>query len=370
MARRDETLAVEEGVAPPSDSLLLRYTGAASEDEAEPLLEDLVSFHARPLVTRVLRQRFAGLPSRARGHEAQNLDDVAARVMLQLVARLRVLRASPRENDIASFERYVVSAALRAYYQYLRERYPRRHRLKNRLRHLFTTDADFALWRVEGRGWVCGLSSRDSDRRVACRPEASAATADHRGRRGRTRPDGAQALGPLVEGVLRTAGRPIAFDALVSAVAERMGVEEDVALDPDEDLGPSPLARGGRSPWLMTQVDYRIYLRQLWPRVMDLSLRQRTALLLNLTDSEGRDLLALLPATGVASLREIARVLEMSAERLAALWNDLPLDDLTLARHLGLTRQQVINLRSDARRRLARRAGIAPSRLREARGGE
>ncbi len=59
----------------------------------------------------------------------------------------------------------------------------------------------------------------------------------------------------------------------------------------------------------------------------------------------------------------------MSAERLARLWNDLPLDDITLAGHLGLTRQQVINLRSDARRRLARRAGMASKRLHEVRGG-
>jgi hypothetical protein len=40
---------------------------------------------------------------------------------------------------------------------------------------------------------------------------------------------------------------------------------------------------------------------------------------------------------------------------LRTLLTRLPLDDLTIAARLGLTRQQVINLRKSARLRLARR---------------
>jgi hypothetical protein len=40
---------------------------------------------------------------------------------------------------------------------------------------------------------------------------------------------------------------------------------------------------------------------------------------------------------------------------LSALWDQLPLDDLSIAARLGVTRQQVINLRKAARARLARR---------------
>ena len=176
-------------------------------------------------------------------------------------------------------------------------------------------------------------------------------------------PGGLPTLGPVVDRVLKATDRPIAFDVLVSAVAELVGMEEDVAVGLDEELDVPGRDRG-RPPSFMTQVDWRIYLRQLWPKILQLPLRQRQALLLNLTDREGRDLVALLPATGVASLRQIAEALEMSAEQLAQLWNDLPLDDLTLAGYLGLTRQQVVNLRRDARLQLARQAGIAPRRLR------
>jgi hypothetical protein len=52
---------------------------------------------------------------------------------------------------------------------------------------------------------------------------------------------------------------------------------------------------------------------------------------------------------------ELAVALEMPPKVLAQLWNDLPLDDLAIASRLGLTRQQVINLRKSARARLARR---------------
>jgi hypothetical protein len=86
-----------------------------------------------------------------------------------------------------------------------------------------------------------------------------------------------------------------------------------------------------------------------------LPLNQRAALLLNLKDADGRGCIALFPATNVATLRELAEALEMKAERLAELWNELPLEDAKIAELLKLTRQQVINARKSARERLARR---------------
>jgi hypothetical protein len=77
--------------------------------------------------------------------------------------------------------------------------------------------------------------------------------------------------------------------------------------------------------------------------------------LLNLRDAQGRDVIALLPMTGIASIRQIAEALAMPAHEFAKLWNDLPLEDMTIAQQLGITRQQVINLRKSARERLARR---------------
>jgi hypothetical protein len=64
---------------------------------------------------------------------------------------------------------------------------------------------------------------------------------------------------------------------------------------------------------------------------------------------------ALLPLTGIASLRNVARVTGLEPEKLAEIWNRLPLEDSAIAGILQVTRQQVINLRKSARERLARR---------------
>jgi hypothetical protein len=55
------------------------------------------------------------------------------------------------------------------------------------------------------------------------------------------------------------------------------------------------------------------------------------------------------------SFAELASALGFSTAQLAELWPRLPLDDAAIAGKLGLTRQQVINLRKSARARLGRR---------------
>src|SRR5262249_43443346 len=87
----------------------------------------------------------------------------------------------------------------------------------------------------------------------------------------------------------------------------------------------------------------------------ELPLNQRTAILLNLRDDDGAAALPLLPLVGISTMRAIAAVLEMPAVELAGLWPSLPLDDATIATRLGLTRQQIINLRKSGRQRLGRR---------------
>ncbi len=48
----------------------------------------------------------------------------------------------------------------------------------------------------------------------------------------------------------------------------------------------------------------------------------------------------------------------MPLDKFTLLWNDLPLEDSSIAELLGATRQQVINLRKCARERLERRMNV------------
>jgi hypothetical protein len=112
------------------------------------------------------------------------------------------------------------------------------------------------------------------------------------------------------------------------------------------------------APEISTTMEEREALRRIWDEIVSLPQNQRTALLLNLRDPEGGAMVHVLPSTGVVSMAELAEALAIDGETLNRMWNDLPLEDLAIAARLGLTRQQVINLRKSARARLARRTKV------------
>jgi hypothetical protein len=154
----------------------------------------------------------------------------------------------------------------------------------------------------------------------------------------------------LLAAIFNYAGGALPLDALVGAVAVLWGIEDRE--ETDEDALARVIDRRASAG---AELEAREYLRLLWEEIRQLPLRQRAALLLGLKEEHGRSLLALLPLMGIAAMRQIAEALEMTAAQLAALWQQLPMDDTRIAARLQLTRQQVINLRKSARARLARR---------------
>ena len=105
-------------------------------------------------------------------------------------------------------------------------------------------------------------------------------------------------------------------------------------------------------------MDQRRYVLRLWSEIRELPPNQRIALLLHSRDGRGYPVIQLVQVTGIAFFPELAGVLGVSEQKLAELWNQLPLDDNSIAEMLGCTRQQVINLRKVARERLARRVKL------------
>ncbi len=149
----------------------------------------------------------------------------------------------------------------------------------------------------------------------------------------------------------------VAVVAYHACAAHRRGAGREVALESGDGGDRSALLADDRADALLS-LEQRRFLRALWEEIRELPPRQCAALLLNLRDAQGRDAVSLLPLTGTASLREVAAVLGLPAERFAELWQRLPLDDASIAALLGATRQQVINLRKSARARLTRRLRI------------
>jgi DNA-directed RNA polymerase specialized sigma24 family protein len=158
---------------------------------------------------------------------------------------------------------------------------------------------------------------------------------------------------PGEEGIRDFRGYVAVVTYNVASRQARLGRRESSGARKDD--GDPLLLLPDPAPDAALAFERRTYLARLWGEIRQLPPRQAAALLLNLRDGHGGNAAALLPLTGIATLREMATAVGLPSERLAGLWNGLPMEDATLADLLGVTRQQVINLRKSARERLARR---------------
>jgi hypothetical protein len=316
------------------------YLEAREGGEAEAALTELLQAQAAPVVRRVLRPRARLL--------GDDFDDLVSQALVQVLSRLRALKANGA-GVIGDFEGYVAATAYRAYVDHVRRRWPQRHLFKRKLRRSLRCDSRFYVRRGGAGAASCGLTDW---------PPPDGCAAIHRA--GLTEADIAAFAGALalldrepaaaadrLHAAFVRRGSPLDLDDLVTVGAGSWRESRPSSARLEQAADRRIDAEG--------QFQARIFLGQLWREAMLLPLPQRRALLLNLRGGEGRDLLGVLPVAGTASIREIAAALDMPAPELAGLWNRLPLDDLTIAGRLGLTRQQVINLRCAARRRLARR---------------
>lgn len=319
------------GAFPGQNDARLAPLFAAREAGREREIERLLVEVARPVTATILghyRRAWTSL-------RHQDLDDIAATVDFRLFEKLRALTAAPEET-VQDLERYVAVLTYNAINDHMRRVFPERARLKNRLRYLLLNDARFALWSAAGT-LHAGLAAWDGQVSAPAWIELGEGDVT-RTMRDRNRPAAA-----LVEIFMRI-GRPVALDRLVDLMARLWQVVDLAPLAPPEPADES---------W--TRMDRRETLVALWKEILELRPMQRKALLLNLRGPETPKGVLLLVLSGIATFDALAAALEMTPEELAALWSNLPLDDQRIAAILGVTRQQVVNLRKSARERLARR---------------
>jgi hypothetical protein len=304
-------------------------------DERDLEIERLVVDVARPVIRRVLL-RYTRANAVLQPHEA---DDVEATVTLRLVAKLHAAAADPSEA-VARLEDYVARLTYNAVNDVLRVRHPERTRFKNRLRYVMTHDPRLALWWTLD-GLACGLAEASGKADVLTelplRPERMTAPMTDRAR-----------VADAVLAILRASARPVLFDALVRGMASLWNVGEARAVEDGPRVVAVPEAA-------IVRFETRELLRVLWREIQLLPPLQRKALLLNLRERDTVNVVSLFVLTGIALPGEIAGAMGMTMKELEAIWMDLPFDDLRIAAMMGLTRQQVINLRKSARARLGRR---------------
>jgi DNA-directed RNA polymerase specialized sigma24 family protein len=317
------------------DQLLQAFFEAAETRSEQEQLAELLKTHAGPIIRRIVLSRLSGL--------WDDIDDVCSETQLELLLHLRRLKAGAAARSIDDFEAYVAGITGNSCNHYFRRRRPGRARIKNQIRYLLQHDPDFRLSEAsDGCAW-CGLAEWDPNQRVV-----NVRVLDDLARQ----VDGERDLATLLRRIFERTGGVIELEGLVAVVARIWHIAPDLMVVPSAERLEAVPAVSQEAEQL---IDRRRYAAQLWAEIKVLPRPQRVALLLNLRDGRGNSVLSLFPLFGIATFRELAEILDVSQAVLASLWTGLPCDDNTIGEMLGCARQQVINLRMAARKRLANR---------------
>ncbi len=337
------------------DALLEPLLLETGDERSDELLARLITAHAEPVIRGVIRYKLH-LSSHQASQRAE-ADDLYQEALLQLLSQLQQFRRQPALHPITDVRGMAAVIAHRTCSRWMRRQFPERHALKNRLHYLLTRQRGLALWPDVGGKHLAGFAAWRG-REVAASAARLKQLSDGEGLPARLRmlrSDRPRELGDALAALFDHLGGPVEFDELVRALAAPLGIRDqplEVLAEDEAAVDVLPAAGESDPAW---QIEKRIFLQRLWEELQQLPLNQRTALLLNLKDASGTGCITLFPATGIATLRQLAEALAMSAESFARLWNELPLEDARIAELLGLTRQQVINARKSGRERLARR---------------
>ena len=351
-----------QAAMPSAEDLIQSFLHTEDASESEDLLSRLIQEHAEPIIAGIIKHKLRVSLNHSEG-SSQNQDalEITGDVRAVILAEMQSLKGGAQgQSIISSFHNYVAVKTYSACADYFRAKNPQRRRLKDLLRYHLKQNRIFALWEAEDGRWLCGLQTWRSAEPDTSRSE--------RLQQLLTEPlsiinasESASAVGvshlppaELLTIIFASVGHPFEFKQLVTIVADVWGIKDQ----PDESIeldGRSDEGLIDSAARVDVVVEQRLYLQRLWTEVTQLPLLQRSALLLNLRDVQGGSVIAFIPHLCIATKAEIAEMLSMSAEQFSGLWNELPLDDANSAQLLGVTRQQVINLRKTARERLARR---------------
>jgi len=330
--------------------LLTKFLRAESPREADTALDVLFASVVSPSVKSTLKHKM-NVSLSAEDTSARNLDalELVSDVEADLLKKFRSL-LNERGCSITNPEAYSKVAATNAFRQYLRDKYPQRRRLRNKIRYIFRNKQDYALWKSDEGEYVCGTEEWKNENRLPNRDQL-----DSRLRALLVSPsseagdiDDNRRILVVLKDILRLTDGPIGLNQTVNIVADVLGLEDPV----ETEIGNNSATKG---LGLEERLIDRWSLEEFWQAIVLLPTRHRTALLLNLRGEHGENALAFFPVLRIASLRNIAEALEISPEELAGIWNKLPLDDNAIAERLSMTRQQVINLRQSARSNLKRK---------------
>jgi len=338
------------------DSMISSFLREEDPQEQERILAEIVSVEALPIIRRVIRQQLGlYLRNSSKGFEDSLASDLYHDIATRIIERLRKLRSNELgqdEFDFDDFSSYVSRISKNVCHDFLREKYPTRHNLKNRIRYLLTTRPEFSLWKSNGFNHCCGLSEWEDS---SFKPNIE--LDDHllervRERTGWNTKDSTDQLTGLLQAIFTECAGPIEVDRLVSFVIKIIGSSEPVTESLDSSLLEIQTELVDQRPRADQTLEDRERLRSLWNDILKLTAAQRKLILFSNLDVIESDLWSLFIESGTVEPNNILEALDISQSDFMSLWPRIPLNLIELADHLGLTRAQVVKARFNARARL------------------
>jgi RNA polymerase sigma factor (sigma-70 family) len=332
-----------------ADSVLQAYLHSTDETEQKWLESELLQTHAAPLVRRALRQRLGFYVDQScSGSNHTDAADLYQEAMLRLLQKLSELRSRRDANGINDFGNYVVRIAVNTCNEYLRDKAPERSSLNHNLRDLLTRHRDFGVWKGENNSLLCGFAAwkkRRTDAVQTITPERSDEIIQSLRRSGLIRQDLQRfPTGKILSEIFEQVGGPIEFDCLAEMVAAALMIKDlpPESLDQNEDglglelidVGPTPDA----------QIEGREMLQLMWEELRRMPAIQRDIVCFKFSDHSGEDFFNLITRAGIATLKELTEEFGLTPEQLAEICKRTPMDIEDLARHFGVSRQQVSKL--------------------------
>jgi DNA-directed RNA polymerase specialized sigma24 family protein len=332
------------------DSLLHPFLRAPDEESAKAELDVLLQTEAVPIIQKVINQRLGAgaMPRTTRSINERDLDaeDLRQQTLMALTAHLWQVYAAPAENRIGAFRAYVAGASFNTWRAAVRDETPLWTRLSFRLAYLCRESAGqtgFTKWQDAKHGSLVGFTAWRKKRQAVA--QHFALLEQHSVEE---LPAPTTSLPEIAAWALQQAGGPLPWNDFVTAVAFVLQVKDErISLDRRNLESLLTIQQPGTEPG--GESLNRDRLRNLWEQIQRLDRKERAVLLLKAEDLLDFEL------SQVATLQDLSTSLAMSLSQLLSLLPNLPLDDHQIARLLGIRRQTVVNLRSQARLALRRR---------------
>jgi DNA-directed RNA polymerase specialized sigma24 family protein len=332
------------------DSLLHPFLRAPDEESAKAELDVLLQTEAMPIIQKVINQRLGAgaLPRTAGSINERDLDaqDLRQQTLMALTAHLWQVYVAPEKNRIGAFRSYVAGASFNTWRAAVRGETPLWTRLSFRLAYLCRESAGqtgLTKWQDAKHGSLVGFTAWRKQRQA---PAPHFALLEQN--LIEEFPAPTTSLPEVAAWALQKAGGPLPWNDFVTAIAFILQVKDErISLD-----------RRNLESLLTTQQPAtepggeslnRDRLRKLWEQIQRLDRKERAVLLLKAEDLLDFEL------SQVATLQDLSKSLAMSLTQVLSLLPSLPLGDHQIARLLGIRRQTVVNLRSQARLAIRRR---------------